>query len=105
MLHKSVSPYHGKGQANSHQGKGWEIFTDTVIRYLSNRKDPVIFLLWGAPAGKKEALIDERHWVLKSVHPSPLSAQRGLFGSRPFSRTNDILRDMGKEPIDWMIGE
>lgn len=94
-----------EGQANSHQGKGWEIFTDTVIGYLSKREDPVIFLLWGAPAGKKEALIDERHRVLKSVHPSPLSAHRGFFGSRPFSRTNDILRDMGKEPIDWMIGE
>jgi len=94
-----------EGQANSHQGKGWEIFTDTVIVHLSKREDPVIFLLWGAPAGKKEALIDERHRVLKSVHPSPLSAHRGFFGSRPFSRTNDILRDMGKEPIDWMIGE
>lgn len=94
-----------EGQANSHQGKGWEIFTDTVIGHLSKREDPVIFLLWGAPAGKKEALIDERHRVLKSVHPSPLSAHRGFFGSRPFSRTNDILRDMGKEPIDWMIGE
>lgn len=94
-----------EGQANSHQGKGWEIFTDTVINHLSKREDPVIFLLWGAPAGKKEALIDERHRVLKSVHPSPLSAHRGFFGSRPFSRTNDILRDMGKEPIDWMIGD
>lgn len=94
-----------EGQANSHQGKGWEIFTDTVIGHLSKREDPVIFLLWGAPAGKKEALIDERHRVLKSVHPSPLSAHRGFFGSRPFSRTNNILRDMGKEPIDWMIGD
>lgn len=92
-----------EGQANSHQGKGWEIFTDTVIGHLSKREDPVIFLLWGAPAGKKEALIDERHRVLKSVHPSPLSAHRGFFGSRPFSRSNDILRDMGKEPIDWRI--
>ncbi|ETA79670.1 uracil-DNA glycosylase [Youngiibacter fragilis] len=92
-----------EGQANSHQGKGWEIFTDTVIGHLSKRQDPIIFLLWGAPAGKKEALIDERHRVLKSVHPSPLSAHRGFFGSRPFGRANDILRDMGKEPIDWRI--
>lgn len=94
-----------EGQANSHKGMGWEIFTDTVISHLSKRKDPVIFLLWGAPAGKKEALIDERHWVLRSVHPSPLSAHRGFFGSRPFSRSNDILRDMGKAPIDWRIAD
>jgi uracil-DNA glycosylase len=92
-----------EGQANSHQGKGWEIFTDTVIGHLSKREDPVVFILWGAPAGKKEALIDKRHRILKSVHPSPLSAHRGFFGSKPFSRTNAILSEMGKSPVDWEI--
>lgn len=94
-----------EGEANSHKGMGWETFTDTVISHLSKRKDPVIFLLWGAPAGKKESLIDDRHRVLRSVHPSPLSAHRGFFGSKPFSRSNDILRDMGKAPIDWRIAD
>jgi len=92
-----------EGQANSHQGKGWEVFTDTVIGHLSKREDPVVFILWGAPAGKKESLIDKRHRILKSVHPSPLSAHRGFFGSKPFSRTNAILSEMGKSPLDWEI--
>ena len=91
-----------RGQAGSHAGKGWEIFTDRVIELLNERQDPVIFLLWGGYARKKKALItNPRHYVLEAAHPSPLSAYNGWFGCRHFSRTNDILRSLGKEPIDW----
>jgi uracil-DNA glycosylase len=91
-----------RGQAGSHAGKGWEIFTDRVIELLNERRDPVIFLLWGGYARKKKALItNPRHYVLEAAHPSPLSAYNGWFGCRHFSRTNDILTRLGKTPIDW----
>jgi uracil-DNA glycosylase len=91
-------------QANSHRGKGWETFTDTIIRVVSNRKEPVVFVLWGAPARKKTVLIDtSRHIIVQSAHPSPLSAHTGFFGSRPFSAINSALERFGKAPIDWQI--
>jgi uracil-DNA glycosylase len=93
-----------EGQPNAHEGHGWERFTDAVIRVVSDKEEPVVFLLWGSYAQKKEALIDaERHVVLKAPHPSPLSAKRGFFGSRPFSRTNEALEERGREPIDWRL--
>ncbi len=88
----------------SHCGKGWETFTDSVIRAVAAREDPVVFVLWGAFARKKRALIDTgRHTIIESAHPSPLSAHAGFFGSRPFSAINNALRDAGKSPIDWQI--
>lgn len=89
--------------ANSHRKQGWEQFTDGVIRVV-NELPAVVFVLWGNPAQKKAALIDEtRHLVLKSAHPSPLSARRGFIGSRPFSKINDWLQEHGDQPIDWAI--
>ncbi|MFY8034831.1 MAG: uracil-DNA glycosylase [Flexibacteraceae bacterium] len=89
-------------EPQSHQNKGWEFFTDAVIRAISERKDPVVFILWGSPAQKKEAIIDSgKHLILKAVHPSPLSAYRGFFGSKPFSQTNAFLEKQGKTPIAW----
>ena len=91
-------------RANSHKDKGWETFTDAVIRAVNAKPDPVVFVLWGAYAGKKIALIDQsRHIVIQSPHPSPLSAHRGFFGSRPFSKINAALRSLGKPEIDWQI--
>jgi uracil-DNA glycosylase len=91
-------------QAASHQRKGWETFTDEVLRAVNEKEDRVVFILWGASARKKKALIDtSRHVVIESAHPSPLSASNGFFGSRPFSRTNAALVDAGREPIDWQI--
>ncbi len=91
-------------QANSHQGKGWETFTDAVIAAVNAKTEPVVFVLWGANARKKLALIDtRRHAVIESPHPSPLSAHRGFFGSRPFSKINAALRKAGKAEIDWQI--
>lgn len=91
-------------QANSHKGKGWEIFTDNIIKTLNLRDDPVIFILWGNNARKKKDFIDtSKHFVIESAHPSPLSASRGFFGSKPFSKTNEILKSLGKSPIDWQI--
>jgi uracil-DNA glycosylase len=91
-------------QPNSHKGKGWERFTDAAIAAVGNRPDPAVFLLWGAPAQKKRALIDEgRHAVVAAPHPSPLSAKRGFFGSRPFSKANAALEAAGREPIDWCL--
>lgn len=91
-------------QAGSHQKKGWEQFTDTVIKRISDQKEGVVFLLWGSYAIAKRALIDEsKHHVLTAVHPSPLSAHRGFFGSKHFSKTNEILVKNGKEPINWKI--
>lgn len=88
--------------AGSHQKKGWETFTDAVIKKISDEKEHVVFLLWGAYAQKKEELIDtNKHFVLKSVHPSPLSASRGFFGNHHFSRTNEYLKEKGLEPICW----
>lgn len=90
--------------ANSHKGKGWEILTDKIISLLNDRKDPVVFILWGNNAISKEKLITNKyHYIIKSVHPSPLSASRGFFGSKPFSKCNDFLKSIGKNPIDWQI--
>jgi len=91
------------GQAASHQGKGWETFTDQVIRVV-NEKPFVVFVLWGAHARKKKVLIDtQRHVVVESAHPSPLSAHNGFFGSRPFSKVNEALRNARLEEIDWSL--
>lgn len=93
-----------KGQAHSHQKKGWEQFTDEVIRKLSEREEPVIFILWGKPAQTKKHLIDtERHDIIEAPHPSPLSAHRGFFGSQPFSKVNKLLQSRGQEPIDFCL--
>jgi uracil-DNA glycosylase len=90
--------------AGSHSGKGWETFTDEVIRTVSSKDEPVVFILWGAYARKKRPLIDTtRHIVIESAHPSPLSAFNGFFGSRPFSRANEALVAAGREPVDWRI--
>lgn len=92
------------GQANSHKNIGWEIFTDNIISLLNKRKDPIVFILWGNNAKSKERLIKgSHHHIIKSVHPSPLSASRGFFGSKPFSKTNNFLKSIGKGPIDWQI--
>lgn len=92
------------GNAASHQGKGWEQFTDQVLRVVNDKPDRVVFILWGATARRKKALLDlSRHVVIESAHPSPLSAHHGFFGSRPFSRTNAALREAGLEPIDWSL--
>lgn len=92
------------GQAASHQGKGWETFTDRVIRAVNDTPDHVVFILWGASARKKRALIDtERHTVIESPHPSPLSAHQGFFGTAPFSRTNEALAAHGRQPVDWTL--
>lgn len=92
------------GEAGSHRGKGWETFTDYIIQLLDLREDPIVFLLWGAPAGKKAALITNPcHLVLKAAHPSPLSATKGFFGCRHFSRTNAFLQEHGFPPIDWTV--
>jgi uracil-DNA glycosylase len=91
-------------KANSHQGKGWERFTDEVIRAVSAKTDMVVFILWGSYARRKKSLIDTgRHTVIESAHPSPLSAHNGFFGSKPFSRANAALVAAGREPIDWRI--
>lgn len=90
------------GQAGSHQGRGWETFTDAVIRRVSEVRPHVVFILWGAYAQKKSVLIDQRkHLILKSAHPSPFAADKGFFGSRPFSRANQWLEEQGEEPIVW----
>lgn len=91
-------------QANSHQGKGWESFTDAVLRAVDAGNNPVVFLLWGSYAQRKAEWIDEsRHTVLKAPHPSPLSAFRGFFGCRHFSKTNAVLQSAGLPPIDWQL--
>jgi uracil-DNA glycosylase len=89
---------------NSHKGMGWERFTDIVIEALNSREQPVIFVLWGSHAQAKQRLIDtNRHYILKSVHPSPLSSYRGFFGSKPFSQINELLKGLGSQEIDWQI--
>lgn len=86
----------------SHKGKGWEIFTDNVIRYLNDREKPIVFILWGSYArSKKELITNKNHFIIESAHPSPLSASRGFFGSRPFSRTNAFLEKNGIPKINW----
>lgn len=90
--------------AASHQRRGWETFTDQVIRAVSQKEERVVFLLWGASARRKRDLVDRsRHVIIESAHPSPLSAHNGFFGSRPFSRTNAALEEAGRTPIDWRI--
>lgn len=91
------------GQAASHQGKGWERFTDEVLGVVDGLPHPVVFILWGASARRKKNLIDPRHTVIESAHPSPLSAANGFFGSQPFSRTNAALNAAGLDPIDWQL--
>lgn len=92
------------GEANSHRNIGWVTFTDKIIELLNQRQDPVVFILWGNNAISKETLITSpQHYIIKSVHPSPLSASRGFFGSKPFSKTNDFLIKNNKTPIDWQI--
>tara|TARA_R110002124_G_scaffold129483_1_gene291040 strand:- start:352688 stop:353365 length:678 start_codon:yes stop_codon:yes gene_type:complete len=93
-----------QGLAGSHQGKGWENFTDAVIQAVNLNKEPVVFLLWGAYAQKKASFVDERkHLVLKAPHPSPLSAHRGFLGCRHFSQTNRFLSKHGHTPINWQV--
>jgi len=96
------------GQAASHQKKGWERFTDAVIRHVNARQEPVVFMLWGSYAQKKAAFVDSidkggRHLVLKAAHPSPLSAHSGFFGCRHFSKANAFLEEQGLEPVDWTL--
>lgn len=88
---------------NSHKGIGWEEFTDNIIKKLNERENPIVFILWGNEAQKKSKLITSRHHIISSSHPSPLSAYRGFFGSKPFSRANNFLKQNGYKPIDWQI--
>lgn len=91
-------------QANSHRGIGWEEFTDAAIRVIAGQDRPIVFILWGRPAQTKKSMIhNPKHLILEAPHPSPLSAYRGFFGSRPFSQTNDFLTANGLSPIDWQI--
>lgn len=95
-----------EGQAYSHRGQGWEQMTDAVIKRLNEREKPIVFILWGKPAQEKIKMIDtSKHAIIKSVHPSPLSAHRGFFGSKPFSKTNQLLVEWGESPIDWQLPE
>ena len=91
-------------QAASHQRKGWETFTDRIIEVVNGKEDRVVFILWGAAARKKKAFVDtSRHTVIESPHPSPLSAHKGFFGTKPFSRANAALTGAGRQPVDWCI--
>lgn len=91
-----------KDKPLSHKDKGWEIFTDNIIRYLNNREKPIVFILWGSYArSKKELITNQNHFVIESAHPSPLSASRGFFGSKPFSKVNEFLIKNNEEPINW----
>ena len=102
LLNSILTVEHGK--AGSHQGKGWERFTDRIIGLLNEEKEGLVFLLWGAYAQTKGEFIDRgKHLVLRSSHPSPFSAHKGFFGSRPFSKINEHLIRLGKQPIDWQI--
>lgn len=92
------------GKAHSHRGKGWERFTDHVISILNEREKPMVFILWGKPAQAKQSFIDSsKHHIVTAPHPSPLSAHRGFFGSKPYSKTNGFLREQGIKGIDWCI--
>jgi uracil-DNA glycosylase len=91
-------------QAGSHQNKGWEIYTDQVIHTLSELREGLVFLLWGNYAQAKETLVNQnKHFILKAAHPSPFSVHRGFFGCRHFSKTNELLKNAGKQPVDWSI--
>lgn len=92
-----------EGEAGSHAGHGWETLTDAIISYLGSRQEHIVFVLWGAHAGRKTSLINQHHTVITSVHPSPLSAHRGFFGSRPFSQINRALADHNQPEINWVI--
>ena len=95
-----------RGQAGSHQGKGWERFTDTIVQLLNDEREGLVFMLWGSYAMKKGAVIDSRkHLVLKAPHPSPLSAHRGFLGCRHFSTANEYLQQHQQQPIDWSVPE
>ena len=95
-----------EGQAASHRKQGWEQFTNAIIERLSEREQPIVFILWGKHAQEKKKFIDtNKHFIIESVHPSPLSAHRGFFGSKPFSKTNEYLRSIGSKEIDWRIPE
>lgn len=95
-----------KDKAASHQGKGWEIFTDEVIKLLNKKDTPIVFILWGSYArSKKKYITNPIHCVIESAHPSPLSAHNGFFGSKPFSRTNTFLTQTKQEPIDWSLAK
>ena len=95
-----------RGAANSHSKCGWTAFTDEVIKKISAREKPVVFILWGGNARAKKPLIDtERHFIIESAHPSPLSCYNGFFGSKPFSKTNGFLERVGEEPIDWNLND
>jgi uracil-DNA glycosylase len=92
------------GKAAAHAGKGWEQFTDKIIHVLNEEKENIVFILWGAYAQKKASFVDrKKHFVIESVHPSPLSAHRGFFGTKPFSKANAYLKSKGKEPVDWSL--
>lgn len=91
-------------EANSHRGKGWEIFTDAAIKALNKQDNPIVFILWGKPAQMKKSMLNNpNHLILEAPHPSPLSSYRGFFGSKPFSKTNAFLVKHGLDPIDWQI--
>ena len=95
-----------QGQANSHKDCGWQWFTDEVIKILSDRKEPIVFILWGGNARAKKKLIDtSRHYTIESAHPSPLSCYNGFWGSKPFSKTNEILKKLNKEQISWNLND
>ncbi|MBE5742568.1 MAG: uracil-DNA glycosylase [Clostridiales bacterium] len=95
-----------RGQANSHKDCGWTWFTDEVIKLLSKREKPIVFILWGGNARSKKSLIDKnKHFIIESAHPSPLSAYNGFFGSKPFSKTNDFLKANGVKEIDWDLNK
>ena len=95
-----------RGAANSHSKCGWTDFTDEVIKKVSEKDDPVVFILWGGNARAKKSLIDtNKHFIVESAHPSPLSCYNGFFGSKPFSKTNEFLQSVGKEPIDWNLND
>ena len=90
--------------ANSHKGHGWETFTDKIISVLNDREKPLAFILWGRPAREKKSMItNPEHYIIESAHPSPLSASKGFFGTRPFSRVNNFLTSVGETPINWQI--
>lgn len=92
------------GQAYSHRGQGWENLTDAIIKKLNERDKPIVFILWGKPAQEKIKMIDtNKHIIIKSPHPSPLAAHRGFFGSKPFSKTNLALEQLGEAPINWQL--
>lgn len=94
------------GQAHSHKNQGWERLTDVIIQKLNDRSEPIVFILWGTPAQQKAKLIQNpQHIIIRSVHPSPLSAYRGFFGSKPFSQTNQALISLQEQPINWQIHE